>query len=47
MISVATGNVLWSTTASDHDWGNASIGTTAQSLIEEMLSSEAAEKKAN
>jgi polysaccharide biosynthesis protein PelC len=47
VISVATGNVLWSTTASDHDWGNASIGTTAQSLIEEMLSSEAAERKAN
>lgn len=29
--------VVWSATASDSDWGNASIGTTAQELIESML----------
>ncbi len=29
--------LVWSATASDSDWGNASIGTTAQDLIEEMM----------
>ena len=29
--------IVWSATASDSDWGNASIGTTAQDLIEEMM----------
>lgn len=28
---------LWSATASDSNWGNSSIGTTAQSLIESMI----------
>ena len=27
----------WSATGSDSDWGNASIGTTAQNLIDEMF----------
>jgi hypothetical protein len=30
--------LVWSSTASDSDWGNASIGTTAQDLIDEMIS---------
>jgi hypothetical protein len=30
--------LVWSATGSDSDWGNASIGTTAQDLIDEMLS---------
>ncbi len=29
--------VVWSATGSDSDWGNASIGTTAQDLIDEMI----------
>ncbi|MDF1878376.1 hypothetical protein JHD46_01840 [Sulfurimonas sp. SAG-AH-194-C20] len=29
--------LVWSATAADSDWGNASIGTTAQDLIEEMM----------
>ncbi|WP_345991087.1 hypothetical protein [Sulfurimonas sp. HSL-1716] len=29
--------VIWSSTASDSDWGNASVGTTAQKLIESMI----------
>ncbi len=29
--------VVWSATGSDSHWGNASIGTTAQDLIESML----------
>ena len=29
--------LVWSATASDSDWGNASIGTTAQDLLEEMM----------
>lgn len=29
--------VLWSATGSDNNWGNASIGTTAQGLFEELL----------
>ena len=32
------GEVFWSATGSDSDWGNASIGTTAQSLLSEMMS---------
>jgi len=31
------GKLIWSSTGSDNDWGNASIGTTAQNLIEKML----------
>jgi hypothetical protein len=30
--------LVWSSTGSDSDWGNASIGTTAQDLIDEMIS---------
>lgn len=29
--------LVWSATGSDSDWGNGSIGTTAQSLIMEMM----------
>lgn len=32
------GNLAWSATGSDSDWGNASIGTTAQDLLSEMMS---------
>jgi hypothetical protein len=31
------GKLVWSGTGSDSDWGNASIGTTAQELLEEMM----------
>ena len=37
LIEAQTGKVVWSATASDNAWGNGSIGTTAQSLIETML----------
>ncbi|WP_456323944.1 hypothetical protein [Hydrogenimonas sp.] len=37
MIDLETKKVVWSATASGNDWGNASIGTTAQKMIEEML----------
>jgi len=30
--------LIWSATGSDSDWGNASIGTTAQDLLAEMMS---------
>ena len=30
-------SLIWSATASDSDWGNASIGTTAQDLLSEMM----------
>jgi len=30
-------NLVWSATGSDSDWGNASIGTTAQDLLFEMM----------
>ncbi len=33
------GKLIWSSTGSDNDWGNASIGTTAQNLIQTMMSS--------
>ncbi len=32
-----TSHVVWSATASDSDWGNSSVGTTAQKLIESMI----------
>jgi hypothetical protein len=32
-----TNRLVWSGVGSDNDWGNASIGTTAQALIEDML----------
>ena len=31
------GKLVWSATGSDSDWGNASIGTTAQDLLSEMI----------
>jgi len=34
------GKLKWSATGSDNDWGNASIGTTAQNLLETMMTSE-------
>lgn len=30
-------HVVWSATGADNDWGNASIGSTAQTLIETMV----------
>jgi len=38
LYKVKNKKLVWSSTASDSDWGNASIGTTAQDLIDEMLS---------
>lgn len=32
--------LVWSATGSDSDWGNASIGTTAQDLLSEMMLNE-------
>jgi len=32
--------VVWSATGSDSDWGNASIGTTAQDLLDEMMTTD-------
>ncbi|PHR58940.1 MAG: hypothetical protein COA44_01995 [Arcobacter sp.] len=37
LISVDTSKVIWSKTASSNDWGNASIGTTAQAMISLMF----------
>ena len=37
LIDTGSGKVIWSGAASDSNWGNASIGTTAQSLIDGML----------
>ncbi len=37
MIEVASGKTIWNSTASSNDWGNASIGTTAQQMIESMF----------
>jgi uncharacterized Zn-binding protein involved in type VI secretion len=32
-----TGKLVWSSVGSNNDWGNGSIGTTAQALIEDMF----------
>ena len=40
LYNTQTMDVNWSATGSDSDWGNASIGTTAQDLILEMMSSD-------
>lgn len=32
-----SGKLVWSATGADSDWGNGSIGTTAQNLIETMM----------
>jgi len=37
MIEVASGKTVWNAIASSNDWGNASIGTTAQQMIETMF----------
>jgi hypothetical protein len=37
MVDPKNSKVVWSATASGNDWGNASIGTTAQKMIEEMV----------
>jgi len=37
MIKVDSQKVVWNATASSNDWGNASIGTTAQDMIETMF----------
>lgn len=38
LIDTASSDIIWSSTASDNDWGNASLGTTAQRLIMRMFS---------
>ena len=40
IIEVDTARVVWSKTASSNDWGNASIGTTAQEMITSMFEEE-------
>ena len=37
LIDVASKKVVWNSVASGNDWGNASIGTTAQKLFDEMM----------
>lgn len=37
LIDVTSKNVIWNSVASGNDWGNASIGTTAQNLFDEMM----------
>lgn len=37
LIESATGKVVWTAAGSDNAWGNASIGTTAQGLFENLL----------
>jgi len=37
LVEVTSSKVVWSSTASSNDWGNASIGTTAQEMIEIMF----------
>ena len=37
LVAAGDKKVVWSATASGNDWGNASIGTTAQKMIEEMI----------
>ena len=37
LVDVRSKKVVWSATASSNDWGNSSIGTTAQTMIESML----------
>jgi len=39
LYSTQTDKLVWSATGANNDWGNGSIGTTAQSLIEEMFTS--------
>jgi len=37
LLDVQSGKVFWSATGSDNSWGNASIGTTAQNLMIQMI----------
>lgn len=37
IIDLNSSDVTWSVTASSNDWGNASIGTTAQDMITDMF----------
>ena len=37
MINVHSAKVIWSATASSNDWGNSSIGTTAQEMLENVF----------
>lgn len=37
LIDVHTSKIVWSATSSDNSWGNASVGTTAQELIDSMF----------
>jgi TolB-like protein len=38
MIDSSTRKIVWSAAGSDNDWGNASIGSVAQRLLESMIS---------
>ncbi len=40
LIEVSSSAVIWNSTASSNDWGNASIGTTAQEMIVSMFDQE-------
>jgi len=37
MIKVSSSEVAWSATASSNDWGNSSLGTTAQQMLENVF----------
>ena len=37
LIDVKNAKTIWSGVASDNDWGNASVGTVAQELLEDIL----------
>jgi len=37
LYNTKTGELVWSSVGANNDWGNGSIGTTAQSLIEDMF----------
>jgi len=37
LVNVRTGDTVWSALGSDSSWGNASVGTVAQTLISTML----------
>lgn len=37
MYKTKSGKLVWSATGADSDWGNGSIGTTAQNLLETMM----------
>ena len=40
----ATGKVVWSATGSQSEWGNASLGTVAQKLLDEMIQEDTGKK---